>query len=59
MILKLYLAQFHYDTGRQLGRGRCRAYQHWKLPSEICFIILLPGVLHTSGKRRETLWEVT
>lgn len=34
------------------------AHQHWKLPSGICLIILLPGVLHTSGRAREELWEV-
>lgn len=52
--LKLHLEWFHDDTGRQ-GRGRYTADQHWKLPSEICLIILLPGVLHTSGRAREAL----
>lgn len=55
--LKLHLEQFHADTGRQ-GRGRCMAHQHWKLPSEICLIILLLGVLHTSWTAREELWKV-
>lgn len=55
--LKLHLEHFHGDTGRQ-GRGRCTAHQHWKLPSEICLIILLPSVVHTSGTAREKLWGV-
>lgn len=55
--LKLHLEQFHDQTWRQ-DRGRYIADQHWKLPSEICLVILLPGVLHTSGRARKKLWEV-
>lgn len=52
--LKLHLEWFHDDTGRQ-RRGRCTADQHWKLPNEICLIILLPGFAHLRESKREAL----